>query len=396
MTASKKSAHKSKRSVPEPVKLGYTPSERAWINAAAPKSRAHTKRSAESPAVGPGTVLGGNWLIEKKLGAGGMGSVWSAVNLGTGMRAAIKTMRPEDAASKHYRDLFFREGRIGNVVYDAARMPMPTGSGGVPVYDDGEAPDGTPYLVMEKLDGLPLSALVPERGDRASPAVVEVVMDELLQVLEPMHAQGIVHRDLKPDNIFITRTHDVRLLDMGLAQLPGDPPSPGHFVGTPSYAPPEQSIGIAADPRSDIYGLGATAYRLLSGQTVTPYSVEAGEEYLAHLPTGQFERVVSGRSRPNFKGYPSCPAKPLPDDVPEGLRHVVMKAVECDPARRYQSASEMRADLESAIQQELLQSARGSASSGSKSSGGERVRLRSEGGRRGPHSVDSHAPTART
>jgi serine/threonine-protein kinase len=213
-----------------------------------------------------GSVVAAKWRLERVLGVGGMATVYAATHVNNGRPAAIKMLHRELAANPEVRRRFAREGYIANKVGHA---------GAVAALDDGVDEHGTPFLVMELLDGEPLW----ERADRSPGGVLSesealVIADGVLDVLAAAHAKGIVHRDLKPDNVFLMKDGTVRVLDFGIARLReatgADATQTGLLIGTPAYMPPEQARGRAKeiDGRSDLWALGAILFRLLTGKPV--------------------------------------------------------------------------------------------------------------------------------
>jgi serine/threonine-protein kinase len=232
----------------------------------------------------PREIVGDYELLEQ-IGAGGMGTVFSAVHRVIGKRAAIKVIRPELATDAAAVARFVKEARAVNQI----RHPNI-----VDIFDLGELPSGLPYLVMEFLEGESLRARVA----RGPIAVDEVrrVLAAVCRALEAAHAQGVIHRDLKPDNVFLVGPRadgsgeaTVKILDFGIAKLqPGVAAGPmertatGNVVGTPLYMPPEQARGRAVDARTDVYALGVVAYEMLVGRV--PFEAEDAIEVMAmHL-----------------------------------------------------------------------------------------------------------------
>ncbi len=222
-----------------------------------------------------GTVLNEKWKLERLIGVGGMAAVYSALHR-NGARAAVKVLHADIARIPQVRERFLREGYAANSVEH---------SGAVKVLDDDvitSGPDeGAAYLVMELLSGHSLEDRI-ERGPPIGEREVLLLMRSLLHVLEAAHAHGVVHRDLKPENLFVLdREPDddpqaprVKILDFGLARVADARLRTMHglAVGTPSYMPPEQAAGRVdeIDGRADLFSLGATAFRILTGRTVHP------------------------------------------------------------------------------------------------------------------------------
>jgi serine/threonine-protein kinase len=320
---------------------------------------APTGRRANEPAVAAGDVLGGRWRVTKKLGQGGMGAVYEAEHVDNGRRAAVKVMLPTLASEGGYRQMFAREALVDNAVDAASRPPAPAGPGAVQVYDSGETRDGSPFVVMELLQGKPVDHAL--RSGLRDPGFVRVVLDEGLGVLEGAHDQGIVHRDLKPENMFVTDGLHVHVLDWGLAQLPGDGAWLGSPSGTLGYAPPEQVVGLPATPASDVWGMGATAYALSTGRL--PVGPDRQVAYLEKLDTGalrDFSDQIRGVEDFDLAalGCPVPPIRSVAPDTPPDLARVIDRALQCRPEDRYPDARAMREDLLRAVDEELARQRR--------------------------------------
>ncbi|UQA58466.1 serine/threonine-protein kinase [Polyangium aurulentum] len=214
-----------------------------------------------------GQILRGKWRLDRLLGIGGTACVYAATHR-NGQRGAVKLLRPEHAGDEEARQRFLREGYVAN------RVAHP---GAVAVLDDDIAEDGSPFLVMELLDGDTLEQRASKRpGHRLTPAEVAFVADRLLDVLAAAHDKGIVHRDIKPENVFLTRAGEVRILDFGIARIheaqhgPGRLTEVGSVMGTPAFMPPEQALGHTAtiDARTDIWALGAVLFYALTGRVI--------------------------------------------------------------------------------------------------------------------------------
>ena len=212
-----------------------------------------------------GQVLREKWRLDVLLGVGGMAAVY-AVTHRNGSRAAIKLLHPELSTDHQVRTRFLREGYVANAVGH---------DGAVKVIDDDVAEDGSAFLVMELLDGETLEDRRLRCGGRLQEDDVLWVADQVLDVLAAAHAKGIIHRDIKPDNIFITRSGQVKVLDFGIARLrevtsKSTATKSGATMGTPAFMPPEQARGLwdEVDGRSDLWAVGATMWNLLTGQVV--------------------------------------------------------------------------------------------------------------------------------
>jgi serine/threonine-protein kinase len=229
-------------------------------------------------ALAPG-VKAGPWVIERELGRGGMGAVYAVVHEDIGKRAALKLMHRR-LASGSSAERILLEARVVNQVGHPNI---------VDIFETGELADGRPYIVMERLGGVPLS----QRADQ-SKILPDQVIAILLQVCDALiaaHAAGIVHRDLKLDNVFLIDNPEdpaqprVKLLDWGIAKvITGEPHHTieGQLVGTPQYLAPEQARGAEVSPQTDVYSLGVMSYELFLEQL--PFEAETSAEIMAmHL-----------------------------------------------------------------------------------------------------------------
>lgn len=212
----------------------------------------------------PGTVVN-EFVIERKLGHGGMGTVYGATHPVIGKRGAIKVLRME---------LCTDQKEVGRFVQEARAVNQIGHPNIVDVFAFGTLPDGRSYLIMEWLTGESLrTRMRGTRGGILSRREVRDVIDDVVRALEATHAKGIIHRDLKPDNVFLVDVHGERprakLLDFGVAKLTGegrlDRTRVGSMLGTPQYISPEQARG-EADVRADIYALGIMLFELVSGR----------------------------------------------------------------------------------------------------------------------------------
>ncbi|MCA9581692.1 MAG: serine/threonine protein kinase, partial [Myxococcales bacterium] len=211
-----------------------------------------------------GQTLLDKYVIAKQLGAGGMGTVWLGRHRGTGRNVAIKVL--DDAMLKH-PDVVQRFGREARA---ASAIQHP---GIVEVLDLDQTPDGHPFLVMEFLEGEPLSSRIEKKGRLSENETIEI-MRQLLEALDAAHAHGVVHRDLKPDNIFLVPRggtgETVKILDFGISHKADEVVTKltvqGTVLGTPHYMAPEQAMGKAdVDGRADVYAAGIVFYECMVG-----------------------------------------------------------------------------------------------------------------------------------
>jgi serine/threonine protein kinase len=273
-------------------------------------------------------------LIEK-IGEGGMGVVWKAEDPRLGRHVALKFIPDEVARDRERVERFLREARAAS----ATNHPNICS-----IHDIGDW-DGRRFIVMEIVEGRSL-----RRHIDGKPMDVGTAVDLAIQVADALaaaHAKGIIHRDIKPDNVFVTGdpagSPSAKILDFGLAKMAAGPApesptdhaartamdltAPTTVTGTLPYMPPEQALGKELDPRTDLFSLGAVLYEMITGSY--PFEGESSAEVLEALLT----RV------------PAAPTDRNPN-VPPQLDRVVEKALEKDPARRYQTAGDLRGDLD--------------------------------------------------
>lgn len=271
--------------------------------------------------------LGDRYELDGVVGRGGMAEVYRARDIRLDRIVAIKTLRADLARDHIFQARFRREAQ------SAASLNHPSI---VAVYDTGEDVAGSapvPYIVMEYVDGRTLRDLL--RADRRLlPERAAELVDGILRALDYSHRGGIVHRDIKPANIMITNNGDVKVMDFGIARAMADSAATmtqtAQVIGTAQYLSPEQARGERVDARSDIYSTGCVLYELLTGQP--PFT---GDSPVAIA----YQHV---REDP-------IPPSQIDPEIPKWADAIVLKAMAKDPAHRYQSAGEMRADIQRAM-----------------------------------------------
>ena len=291
-----------------------------------------TKYQAGRIAAGRSTGLVlGKYVIQDKIGEGGMGEVFVAEHRRMKRPVVVKVL-PESATTSDDSILRFQRE-----VEAAARLSHPN----IVTAFDADEEDGVHFLVMEYVDGEPLGEL----ADRKGPLAIDLVLSCILQAalgLEYAHKTGIIHRDIKPNNLLIDRTGAVKILDMGLARFDdglGTPTLPedgltqqNQILGTVEYMSPEQvDDSTNADPRSDLYSLGCTLYRLLVGE-----------------PPYQGETLVKTLLAHRTKPIPSIRA--ARDDAPDWLDRVLRRMLAKSPGDRYQSMTDLILELETHLE----------------------------------------------
>ncbi|MCX5747210.1 MAG: serine/threonine-protein kinase [Proteobacteria bacterium] len=270
-----------------------------------------------------GSVVGPYRILDL-LSAGGMGTVYRAEHTLLGRVAAVKVLHPEMCANKDIVNRFFNEAKATTAI----KHP-----GIVEIFDFGYMPSGHAFLVMEFLEGMPMSHRIRQRGPIPE-GEAALILRGVCSALAAAHNKGIVHRDLKPDNIFVIPDSDsplgerCKLLDFGIAKLTdvglaGSATKTGAVMGTPTYMSPEQCRGTGnVDHRADLYSIGCIFYQLLTGRP--PFTHEgAGELIGAHL----------------FM-VPESPAVYMPSISPETTA-LVMSLLDKNPDRRPQTARDL-------------------------------------------------------
>jgi serine/threonine protein kinase len=279
-------------------------------------------------AAATGSIIADRYCLLRKLGAGGMGSVWLAHDQSLDSQCAVKLVDPEKAADEEVRIRFEREAKA------AAQI---RGANVVDIFDHGIW-DGTPFIVMEYLEGEDLGARLDREGALGTEQTYQIV-SQVARALVRAHAAGIVHRDLKPENIFLVPGDDqevAKVLDFGIAKheqysLAGKTTKTGSFMGTPYYMSPEQARGRAIDWRSDLWALGVIAYQCLNGRP--PFESEALGELMGMIIYDPIPPITNGAP-----------------ELPDALELWWQRAVSRDREQRFQSAKELADSFGEAIE----------------------------------------------
>jgi eukaryotic-like serine/threonine-protein kinase len=278
---------------------------------------------SQTPPV-PGLVAG-KYEVIRRIGRGGMGSVWEGRHASLGNRVAIKFIEKEYAESPEARSRFVTEARAAATIQSKHAIQ---------IYDHGVTEDGRPYMVMELLTGASLDRRLEEVG-RISLAETARILGQVSRALQRAHDAGIIHRDLKPENIFLVRSPDddeesAKVLDFGIAKIKGPPgeeltssTKTGTVLGTPYFMSPEQARGLRnLDYRSDLWSLGVIAYKCVVG--VLPFEGESVGDLLVKICTAPV---------------------PVPSAAQPGLPATFdawfARALEREPDKRFSTATEL-------------------------------------------------------
>ena len=266
-----------------------------------------------------GQIVNERYRILRKLGSGGMADVYLGEDLTLGRRVALKVLLQRFLGDAQFIERFRREAKA------AAALNHP---GIVAIYDWGQV-EGTPYIVMEYVEGETLKQLIRRRGRLGGAEAVDLTLG-LLTAVGLAHRHGIIHRDIKAQNILIDGNGAAKVTDFGIARA-GDSgmTEAGSILGTAQYLSPEQARGLPVDERSDLYSVGVVLYEMLTGRV--PFSgdsaVNVAMQHVNELP----EEPVT-----------------LVPGMPASLNQIVIKALAKDPAHRYATAAEFAADLRAA------------------------------------------------
>ena len=267
-------------------------------------------------------ILADRYRLTEQIGMGGMAIVYRAIDLRTGHNVAVKVLRPEFNEDSEFISRFQREAEA------ASKM---THHNIVNLLDVGMDGDNR-YLVMEYVQGKTLKEVIQERGKLNAPLACQIAI-RILSALEHAHRNGIVHRDIKPQNILVHADGHIKVADFGIARIANSSTltKGDNVMGSVHYFSPEQARGEGANATSDIYSTGIVLYEMLTGRV--PYDgdnpVAVAMQHLHATPV---------------------PIQNLAPDVPPAVIRVCMKAMEKNPAMRYQTARDMASDLRAALE----------------------------------------------
>ncbi len=297
--------------------------------ASGPSTGAHKKTSSPDEDMNPSNLIGhrlfGEYTIRKKLGEGGMGSVYLAQQDTIDQQIAVKVLHEEAAESQEMIDRFHREARV---------VSMLTHPNIIRVFIFGRTQSGLLYLAMEYVKGRPLRQVL-DRGELLDEMRAIKIVKQICSGLSEAHDLGIVHRDLKPDNVLLTEWRGeedfAKILDFGIAKLkhPDNQKDQkkltqaGVVYGTPEYLSPEQAQAFDLDHRTDLYSLGCILYEFMTGQL--PFQAESPVKIMtAHV-----------------FNEPTPPSQIAPDRVSPTMEKIILKAMAKEPDDRFQSGMEM-------------------------------------------------------
>ena len=270
----------------------------------------------------PGQIIKNKYRLMKLIGEGGMGTVWEGFHETIKKKVAIKVLLPRFARGSKGFDRFAKEAQIASAIGHRSI---------VEIYDMDVLDDNTPFIVMELLEGQSLAAYLKRTRVLDTDETIKIIRP-VIQSLEQAHRKGIIHLDLKPENIFLCQSEkgrEVKILDFGLSKIetetgPKAPSGSGSAMGTPGYMSPEQVKAAGdLDHRVDIFAIGVICYRCLTGRL--PFDGDSYKEI--------FHAIIS--KEPDFDDDFSQV------NVTGKLIRIVQKALEKDPAERYQSCAEI-------------------------------------------------------
>lgn len=265
-----------------------------------------------------GKIVDNRYEIISLIGVGGMANVYKAIDRLTGMQVAVKFLKEEFFENEELVRRFKNESKAISVLSHDSIIKV----------IDFNITDSEKYLVVEYIDGVTLKEFMDNHGKLSWQDTI-VFAGIILSALGHAHSHGVVHRDLKPQNIMLTRDGRLKIMDFGIARLAtaSQRTVTDKAIGSVHYISPEQVRGQSTDSRSDIYSMGIMMYEMLTGKL--PFQSETAVSVAL--------KQLSDEAQPISEIVP---------DVPKGLEQIIMKAIEKDPEKRYQSAEEMRRDIQ--------------------------------------------------
>jgi len=286
----------------------------------AEKAPTSVTKSMETPReeMTTGSTFAGRYQIIEELGVGGMGRVYKVLDKETNEKIALKLVNPEVASDNKTVERFRNELTTARKVIQKNVCRM---------YDLGREKDSY-YITMEYISGQDLRGLIRQTGGLTVGKAVSIGK-QICDGLSEAHSLGVVHRDLKPNNVMIDRGGNAKIMDFGIARAVKGKSitGPGVMIGTPQYMSPEQVEGKEADQRSDIYSLGIILYEMLTDRV--PFEGDTP------LSIGVKQKTESPKDPKEFN-----------DRIPDDLSRLILKCLEKEKGNRYQSAEEVRLDLE--------------------------------------------------